>query len=103
LLLGVVGAHRHRLSRRVADSAVLACIIVNTVPVGAALGGYGGALLPYIPQLPIEWAGLALGASAWLLQRDRSLAVPEGLAIFVLTAGVLLCAALVETVAVPHR
>jgi len=51
----------------------------------------------------IEWAGLALGVKRLALQRDRALAVPEGLAIFVLTAGVLLCAALVETVAVPHR
>jgi len=103
LLLGVVGAHHHRLSRHVADTVVLACIIVNTLPVGAALGAYGARLLPYLPQLPLEWAGLALGVSAWLIQRQRPLAVPEGLALFALTVGVLFCAAVVETVAVPHR
>ena len=70
---------------------------------GAALGAYGARLLPYIPQLPIEWAGLALGASAWLLQRRRALTVPEGLALLALTVCVLLCAAVIETVAVPHR
>ncbi len=58
---------------------LLACIIVNTLQVGAALGAYGTALLPYIPQLPLEWGGLALGASAWLVQRRRALTVSEGL------------------------
>ena len=103
LLLGVVGAQRHRLGRQIADTAVLACIIVNILPVGAALGAYGAPLLPYVPQLPLEWAGLALGASAWLIQRRRALTVREGLALLALIAGVLLCAAVVETVAVPHR
>jgi hypothetical protein len=103
LLLGVIGAHHHRLGRKIADGVLLACIIVNTLPVGVALGAYGAPLLPYIPQLPVEWAGLALGASAWLLQRRRALAVPEGLALLTLTACVLLCAAVIETVAVPHR
>ena len=98
-----MGAHRHRIGRQIADTALLACIIVNTLPVGAALGAYGPALLPYIPQLPLEWAGLALGASAWLIQRRRALTVSEGLALLALIAGVLLCAAVVETVTVPHR
>lgn len=103
VLLGVMGAHRHRLARQVADTVLLACIIVNTLPVGAALGAYGPALLTYVPQLPLEWAGLALGASAWLIQRRRALTVPDGLAILALTFGVLLCAAVLETLAVPHR
>ena len=103
LLLGVMGAHRHRLATHVADGVLLACIILNTLPVGAALGTYGVPLLPYVPQLPIEWAGLALGASGWLLQRRRALSVSEGFALLALIAGVLLCAAAMETVAVPHR
>ncbi len=103
LLLGVIGAHHHRLGQKIADTVLLACILVNTLPVGAALGAYGAPLLAYIPQLPIEWAGLALGASAWLLQRRRALTVLEGLALLALTACVLLCAAVIETVAVPHR
>ena len=103
LLLGVLGAHRHRLATHVADGVLLACIIVNTVPVGAALGAYGTALLAYIPQLPVEWGGLALGASGWLVQRGRALTASEGIGVFVLIACVLLCAAALETVAVPHR
>jgi hypothetical protein len=103
LLLGVLGAHRHRLATHVADGVLLACIIANTLPVGAALGAYGTALLAYIPQLPLEWGGLALGASGWLVQRRRALTASEGIGVFVLIACVLLCAAALETVAVPHR
>ena len=103
LLLGVMGAHRHRVSRRVADTVLLACVIVNTLEVGAALGAYGVALLPYIPNVPLEWAALALGASAWLVQRRRPLTLREGFVWLALIVGVVLCAATLETVAVPHR
>jgi hypothetical protein len=51
----------------------------------------------------VEWGGLALGASAWLVQRRRALTVAEGLGLLALLAGVLLCSAALETVAVPHR
>jgi hypothetical protein len=105
LLLGVIDAHRHRLSRRLADMLLLGCLTRNVLWVGAALGTYGARLLPYVPQLPLEWAGLALGASAWLVQRRRPLSVPlhERLVWLGLTAGVLLLAAVLETVAVPHQ
>ena len=103
LLLGLTGAHRHPLAKRIADGLLTGCIIVNTLQVGAAFGAYGAPLLPYVPQLPVEWAGLALGASSWIIQRRRALTVPEGLRVFALIAVVLLCAATLETVAVPHR
>lgn len=103
LLLGALGADRHRPARRIADGVVVVCIIANTLPVGAALGAYGTAVLAYIPQLPLEWGGLALGASGWLVQRRRALTASEGIGMFVLIACVLLCAAVLETVAVPHR
>ncbi|HWY89297.1 MAG TPA: hypothetical protein VNY31_01360 [Solirubrobacteraceae bacterium] len=103
LLLGVLGAHRHRLATHVSDGVLLACIVVNTLPVGAALGAYGGAVLPYLPHLPLEWGGLALGASAWLAQRRQALTVSEGIGLFLLIACVLLCAAVLESVGVPHR
>jgi hypothetical protein len=103
LLLGVLGAHRHRLATHIADGVLLACITVNTLPVGAALGAYGAPLLPYLPQLPLEWGALALGASAWLIQRHRALTVREALTLLALCTAVLACAAVVETIAVPHR
>jgi hypothetical protein len=103
LQLGVLGAHRHRLARRIADVVVLACLTANVLPVAAALGTYGSPLLAYIPQLPVEWAGLALGAGAWLVQRQRAMSVREGLVWLALCAYVFVCAAVIETVLVPHR
>jgi hypothetical protein len=103
VLLGVLGAHRRELTRHLADALLAACVAVNVLPVGAALGAYGAALLPYIPQLPLEWAGLALSASAWLLQRRRVLSVAEGVALTALTACVILLAATLETLVVPHE
>ena len=103
LLLGVIGAHHHRLGRQIADTALLACIMANTLPVGAALGAYGAPLLPYVPQLPLEWAGLAVGASAWLIQRRGPLTVRERLALLALTSAWCSGPPVVETFAVPHR
>jgi hypothetical protein len=103
LLLGVLGAHRRRLARQITDTLIAAWLVANVLPVGAALGAYGPRLLAYIPQLPFEWAALALGASAWLMQRREPMTVREGLAMFAVIGGLLLCAAVLETVAVPHR
>jgi len=44
-----------------------------------------------------------LGASGWLVQRRGPLTVREGLGLFGAAVCVLICAAIVETVAVPHR
>jgi hypothetical protein len=103
ILLGVLGAHRHRLTIRIADTVLLVTLTANVLPVGAALGAYGTALLPYVPQLPAEWAGLALGSGAWLVQRRAPLTVKEGVVWFALTGYVLFCAAVFETFGVPHR
>ena len=103
LLLGALGAHRNRASRLAADCLVLACAAANVAPVGAALGGYGVALLRYVPQLALEWAALALGAGSWLQNRRSALSLKECLGRFALIVCLLLCAAVVETAAVPHR
>jgi hypothetical protein len=103
VLLGVLGAHRHPTAKTIADIVVGAAMTVNILIVGSALGAYGPALLPYVPQLPLEWAALALGASSWLLQRRQALTVREGALCVGVIACVLLLAAALETVAVPHR
>jgi hypothetical protein len=103
LLLGVLDAHHRRLARHVADGVVVAAIFVNTAQVGIGLGAYGRALLPYLPHVPLEWAAAALGASGWLAQRRGMLTIRTGLAVFALIVAVLLCAAFLEVVAVPHR
>ncbi len=103
LLLGVLVAENNRRARRAADAALVACMLANTVPVGAALGAYGASLIPYIPQLPIEWAGLAIGYGSWLIQRRRAVSVHQRLQWVALTIVVLLVAAALESYAVPHR
>lgn len=72
VLLCPLGAGRSRRSRMVGDLLVLACLVANTVPVGAALAAYGSQLLGWVPQLPVEWAGLAMGAAWWLAARRMS-------------------------------
>jgi hypothetical protein len=103
VLLGLTGADRHRLSRRLADWGVLACVVVNCAPVGAAFAAYGTALIAYLPHLPLEWAALALGASSWLVQRVRPLSTRERLLWIAMTTGMLLGSAALESIAVPHR
>lgn len=103
LLLGVLGAHRNHIARRVTDGLVLLWLVANTLPVGAALGAYGLRVVPYLPHLPLEWGALALGVSGWLAQRQRALTVREGVGVFALIVCVLVCAATLETFAVPHR
>lgn len=103
VLLGVVGAHRHGATRRAADTLVLVCVGRSVLLVGVALGAYGTALLPFLPQLPLEWAGLALGASAWMVQRRTSMSVAQGARLTTVIAVVLLAAASAETYMVPHR
>jgi hypothetical protein len=103
VLIGITGADRRRLTRRLADCAVLMCVLLNTASVGAAFAAYGTSLIAYVPQLPLEWAGLALGASSWVVQRRRAASGVERVVWLALTAGVLLCAATVETALVPHR
>ena len=82
---------------------MLGALLANTTAVGAAIGTYGARLLPYIPQLPLEWAALALGASAWLVQRRRALLISDALGVLVLIATLLLMAGALETFGVPHR
>jgi hypothetical protein len=103
LLLGVASAQKLRVTRRAADTLLVVCMIVNTAPTGAVIGTYGTAPFSHIIQLPLEWAGLALGAGSWLVQRRRTLSTRERLVWLALIVGVLLCAAVLETVAVPHR
>jgi hypothetical protein len=103
LLLGAWGAHRNRAETLAADALMLVVLLVNTSQVGAALGAYGTRLLPYLSNLPLEWAGIALGASAWLAQRRHPMTTRRALTMLVLIALVLLGAAVLETVAVPHR
>ncbi len=90
-----------RLTRRLGDVVIVALIAENTIAVGLALGRWGDRLLPYVPQLPLEWAALGIAGAAWLTARDggrgRVLAA-YALATFALT----ISAATVEVELTPH-
>ena len=101
LLLGIAGADRTRAGRAVGDVLVFAGVAANSIPVGAALGAYGSALLAYVPQLPVEWAALALGAAAWIIERRRALSRQERVIWLAAIVVAVLAAATLETMAVP--
>lgn len=103
LLLGLLADPRRRIVRHAADGLVAVCLLANAAPVGAALGAYGARVLPYVPQLPIEWAGLALGYGSWLVGRRRTIGAAERAGWLTAIILVLVLAAIIETVAVPHR
>jgi hypothetical protein len=101
LLLGVRGAQRSAIGRRSADCLVLAVLLANVIPVGAALGADRVRLLPFLPQLPVEWAALALGTSGWMLQRRGIVRVWARAKLLLMLAALVLCAAVLEIWAVP--
>lgn len=67
--LALLGFQRSAPGRAFGDVLVGAVVTLNSLRVGLALGRYGTRLIPYIPQLPIEWLALALSASAWIAAR----------------------------------
>lgn len=103
LLLGPLEAQHSRTSRRAADALVAAALLASVVPVGAALGAYGTALLAYVPQVPLEWAAFSLGASGWMLQRRELASRRTALTLAVLVLLTVAGAAALETWCVPHK
>ena len=93
---------RRRPARALAATAVAASTAANAILVGLALGAYGTRLLAFTPQLPLEWAGLALAPAAWIAARDHHdarLLIRGAAALSALLAVAALC----ETWLVPHR
>ena len=102
-LLWLLGAHTSRLGRQAGDAVVLAVIAVNAIPVGIALGRWQSRLIPYVPQLPFEWAALTVTASAWLTIRTTTATRHEIAVLGASTAVLVLAAAAIETWGTPHR
>jgi hypothetical protein len=103
LLLGRMRARARPATRALADAMIVLCALANALPVGIALGGYGSALLAYLPHLPLEWAALALGYASWLAEREDPLGRGERSALLALIGCLLGAAAALETLAIPHR
>jgi hypothetical protein len=99
--LGLLGFQRSRQARAFGDVLVGAVVMLNALRVGLALGRYGTRLIPYIPQLPIEWLALALSTSAWIAARhDAQLRTLRARAIQ--TVLVAAAAAAIEVLLTPH-
>src|SRR6202011_2314762 len=75
----------------------------STIPVGLELGRWQGRLLPYIPQLPLEWAALALALGAWLTTRADQASRRQLVVLAASIAVLLVGAAAIETWCTAHR
>jgi len=106
LLLAAGRWHTHRLTRHVGDLLVGALVLGNPILVGFALGRYPTQLPAYLPHIALEYAALALAASAWLTRRLPNLSAQRSrslLSCAALTLIVTAIAAVLETYAVPHK
>jgi hypothetical protein len=92
---------QYRRTRTLGDVIVAAVVLENTSAVGLAVGRYGAQLIPYLPQLPLEWAALATSAAAWITAR----ADPRTRALAAYAAATLtlaIAAAACEVLLTPH-
>jgi hypothetical protein len=102
-LLALFRFDRGRQMRLAGDVLVAGILGANALRVGLALGRWHERLLPYVPQLPLEYLAAAVAASAWILARrggmnHRALCIQAGL-----TALLLSGAAAAEVLLTPHR
>ena len=91
----------HRRSRQLGDLLIAGLLGANALRVGLALGRWHARLLPYVPQLPLEWLAAALAAAAWLTLRTGA-RTQTALAYLAAVLVVVVAAAAVETIATPH-
>ena len=91
----------HPRTRQLGDLLIAGVLGANALRVGLALGRWHTRLIPYVPQLPLEWLAAALAGAAWLALRTGA---PRQTAIAYLAAVlvVVTAAAAVETIATPH-
>ena len=102
-LLAALRFPESRLGRRGGDVIVAGLVAASTISVGIALGRWGQRLLPYLPQLPLEWAALAIATSAWLTARHGHAHARELAVLGATTAVLLIGAATLETWCTPHH
>lgn len=103
LALGPIGAARRRAARAFVDVAVALNIAMCAVLVGSAIGGYGSRTVAFLPQVPLEWAGVAVGAAGWTVERSWPLRRHERAVAAGVLVGLLAVAAAIEVWVTPHR
>ena len=101
-LLAVFRFDRTPRARLAGDVLVAAILASNGLHVGLALGRWQARLLPYLPQLPLEYLAAAVAAGAWT---DRRNASADHRALWrraMVTALLLAAAAATDGLATPH-
>ena len=93
-----------RTGRLAGDPIVATILVGNAVAVGLALGRWRGALIPFVPQLPIEYLAAGTAATTWIDARYRNgtlpaLRIASGAAA---TIGLAAAAAAIEVLLTPH-
>ena len=92
-----------RTTRAIADLVVAAPLVVVAVTVGATLGRWGGRLVPYVPQLPVEYLAAAAAAGVWVTSGRAGRAKARELARqAAVVLALILIAAAIEVLATPH-
>jgi len=101
-LLAIFRFDRAPRARLAADVLVAAILAANALRIGLALGRWQARLVPYLPQLPLEYLAAATAASAWT---DRRYGDADGRTLWrraLFTAVLLAAAAATEVLATPH-
>ncbi|MDW5595924.1 hypothetical protein VSS74_16365 [Conexibacter stalactiti] len=96
------GAARDKELRALGSTLIAVFLFMNATIVGAAIGIGRSALVPFLPHLPLEWAALALVATAWTLACQREPARGRLLAVTAGFLALIVAAAVLEVYAVPH-
>jgi hypothetical protein len=100
--LSLLGYQTDRLSRHTGDLLVLVLVAVNALRVGVELGRWRGQLIPYVPQLPLEWTALAIATSVWLTARNQTVSRRHLMILAAVVVLLLTTAAAIETWGTPH-
>jgi hypothetical protein len=93
-----------RVSRLAGDTIVATILAGNAITVGLALGRWRGALIPYVPQLPIEYLAAATAAAVWIEARRHASPPPWRIVVTsaATTTGLAAAAAVIEVLLTPH-
>lgn len=91
-------------SRLIGDAIVTAILLGNAIAVGLALGRWRGALIPFIPQLPVEYLAASTAAATWIdARRDARRSKPANtMTSAVATVALAVAAAAIEVFLTPH-
>lgn len=103
-ILVVARFARARMSRAAADTIVAAILVGNAIAIGLALGRWRDALLPYVPQLPLEYLAAATAAAFWIGARrpTHPLRPRHAVAYAAWTVTLAASAAAIEVLLSPH-